>query len=60
MGILNRAILRELFSSAFLGTLLFTFVLFLQRAGKSFELLVRSSATPGRWPTCSASSSRSP
>ena len=47
MGILNRAILRELFSSAFLGTLLFTFVLFLQRAGKSFELLVRSSATPG-------------
>ena len=46
MGLLNRAILRELFSNAFLGTVLFTFVLFLQRAGKSFELLVRSSATP--------------
>ncbi len=45
MGLLNRAILRELFSNAFLGTALFTFVLFLQRAGKSFELLVRSSAT---------------
>jgi LPS export ABC transporter permease LptF/LPS export ABC transporter permease LptG len=45
MGLLNRAILRELFSNAFLGTVLFTFVLFLQRAGKSFELLVRSSAT---------------
>jgi LPS export ABC transporter permease LptF/LPS export ABC transporter permease LptG len=47
MGRLNRAILRELFSNAFLGTVLFTFVLFLQRAGRSFELLVRSSATPG-------------
>jgi len=46
MGILSRAIFREIFSSAFLGTTLFTFVLFLQRAGKSFELLVRSSATP--------------
>ncbi len=45
MGLLNRAILRELFSNAFLGTVLFTFVLFLQRAGKSFELLVRSSAS---------------
>ena len=37
MGLLNRAILRELFSNAFLGTVLFTFVLFLQRAGKSFD-----------------------
>ena len=45
MGILSRALFREIFSSAFLGTVLFTFVLFLQRAGKSFELLVRSSAT---------------
>jgi LPS export ABC transporter permease LptF/LPS export ABC transporter permease LptG len=45
MGILSRAVFREIFSSAFLGTVLFTFVLFLQRAGKSFELLVRSSAT---------------
>jgi LPS export ABC transporter permease LptF/LPS export ABC transporter permease LptG len=46
-GILNRSIFREILSSAFLGTAMFTFVLFLQRAGKSFELLVRSSATPG-------------
>ncbi len=46
-GLLSRAIFREILSSAFLGTALFTFVLFLQRAGKSFELLVRSSATPG-------------
>ncbi len=45
IGILTRAIFREIFSSAFLGTVLFTFVLFLQRAGRSFELLVRSSAT---------------
>jgi LPS export ABC transporter permease LptF len=47
MGILTRAIFREILSSALLGTLLFTFVLFLQRAGRTFELLVRSSATPG-------------
>jgi LPS export ABC transporter permease LptG/LPS export ABC transporter permease LptF len=47
MGILSRAVLLEIFSSALLGTALFTFVLFLQRAGKIFELLVRSSATPG-------------
>ncbi len=47
MRILSRAIFREIASSAFLGTVLFTFVLFLQRAGKTFELLVRSSATAG-------------
>ena len=47
IGILARAIFREIFSSALLGTLLFTFVLFLQRAGKIFELLVRSSASGG-------------
>ncbi len=44
MGILTRAIFAEIASSAILGTVLFTFVLFLQRAGKSFELIVRSSA----------------
>ncbi len=44
MRILTRAILREIFSSALLGTLLFTFVLFLQRAGRSFELLARSAS----------------
>ncbi|MGE5645355.1 MAG: LptF/LptG family permease [Acidobacteriota bacterium] len=46
-GILSRAIFVEILSSALLGTILFTFVLFLQRAGKVFELIVRSSATPG-------------
>lgn len=44
MGILSRAIFGEIVSSALLGTVLFTFVLFLQKAGRSFELLVRSSA----------------
>ncbi len=48
MGILGRSIFREILSSALLGTVLFTFVLFLQRlgSGKLFELLVRSSAPP--------------
>lgn len=44
MRILARKILREVATSAVLGCLLFTFVLFLQRVGKLFELLVRSSA----------------
>jgi len=46
MGILARAIFREITSSALLGVTLFTFVLFLQRlgSGKLFELLVRASA----------------
>ncbi len=43
-SLLSRAVFREIFSSAFLGALLFTFVLFLQRIGRLFELLVRSSA----------------
>ncbi len=47
MGILSRAVFREILSSALLGTVLFTFVLFLQKAGRLFELIVRSSATPG-------------
>lgn len=46
MGILSRAIFREVSSSAALGAILFTFVLFLQRVGKLFEILVRSSASP--------------
>jgi LPS export ABC transporter permease LptF/LPS export ABC transporter permease LptG len=46
MGLLNRSIFREVANSAFLGTVLFTFVLFLQRVGKLFEILVRSSAPP--------------
>ncbi len=46
MGILNRSILREVFSSTVLGALMFTFVLFLQRLGRLFEILVKSSAAP--------------
>src|SRR5438445_12950060 len=46
MRLLSRAIFREVFSSALLGTILFTFVLFLQRVGRLFEILVRSSAPP--------------
>ncbi|MGD0436795.1 MAG: LptF/LptG family permease, partial [Bryobacteraceae bacterium] len=46
MGLLNRAIFREVANSAFLGTVLFTFVLFLQRVGRLFEILVRNSAPP--------------
>ncbi|HUS06073.1 MAG TPA: LptF/LptG family permease [Bryobacteraceae bacterium] len=46
MGIFGRTIFLEITSSALLGTILFTFVLFLQRVSRLFELLVRSSA-PG-------------
>jgi LPS export ABC transporter permease LptF/LPS export ABC transporter permease LptG len=46
MGLLSRSIFREVANSALLGTILFTFVLFLQRVGKLFEILVRSSAPP--------------
>src|SRR5262249_57042673 len=44
--LLARSIFREVASNALLGTVLFTFVLFLQRVGKLFEILVRSSAPP--------------
>jgi LPS export ABC transporter permease LptG/LPS export ABC transporter permease LptF len=46
MRILSRSIFREVVTSSVLGTVLFTFVLFLQRVGKLFETLVRSSAPP--------------
>ncbi len=47
MKILSRYIFREIISSALLGTLLATFVVFLQGPGRQlFELLVRSPATP--------------
>jgi lipopolysaccharide export system permease protein len=46
MGLLARAIFREVANSAVLGTVLFTFVLFLQRVGRLFEILVRSAAPP--------------
>ncbi len=44
MGILSRKVFWEVVTSALLGTSLFTFVLFLQKLGRLFELLVRSSA----------------
>ena len=46
MRLLSRAIFREVALSAFLGTVLFTFVLFLQRVGRFFEILIRASAPP--------------
>src|ERR1700688_423328 len=46
MRVLSRSIFREVVTSSVLGTILFTFVLFLQRVGRLFEILVRSSAPP--------------
>ena len=43
--ILRKYVFREILSSALLGTLLCTFVIFLQGVGRLFELLVRSSAS---------------
>jgi LPS export ABC transporter permease LptG/LPS export ABC transporter permease LptF len=43
MRILSRYIFREIFSSALLGTFLATAIIFLQRAGTLFEVVVRSS-----------------
>lgn len=44
MGILSRSILRQVVTSSFLGTVLFTFVIFLESVGRLFETLVRTSA----------------
>src|ERR1019366_3006756 len=46
MRILSRAIFRELLVGALFGGVLFTFVLFLQKASRLFAILVRSSAPP--------------
>jgi LPS export ABC transporter permease LptG/LPS export ABC transporter permease LptF len=46
MGLIGRTVLFEIVSGAFLGTVLFTFVLFLQRVSRLFEQLVRGSAPP--------------
>ena len=46
MGVLSRAIFREVATAAALGTVLFTFVLFLQKLNRLFEVLVRGTATP--------------
>jgi LPS export ABC transporter permease LptG/LPS export ABC transporter permease LptF len=45
MGILTRKVFIELASSALLGTSLFMFILFLQKLGRLFEILVRGSAS---------------
>lgn len=47
MRILSRTIFREILTSAMLGIVLFTFVLFLQQVSRLFALLVRSSASAG-------------
>jgi LPS export ABC transporter permease LptG/LPS export ABC transporter permease LptF len=46
MRILSRAIFREILVGALFGGVLFTFVLFLQKASRLFAILVRSSAPP--------------
>lgn len=46
MGILSRVLFFEIAASAVLGSLLFIFVLFLQKASQLFSILVNSSATP--------------
>lgn len=46
MGLLGRTVFVEIASRALLGTVLFTFVLFLERVRKLFEQLVRGSASP--------------
>jgi len=46
MRLLGRSIFREIFVGAVLSAVLFTFVLFLQRARPLFEFLVRSSGPP--------------
>lgn len=45
MGLLGRSIFREVVAGAGLGTLLFSFVLFLQRISLLFEQLVRGAAS---------------
>ena len=43
--ILSRYVFREIVSSALIGVVLFTFVLFLRSVGQLFELLVRRTAS---------------
>jgi LPS export ABC transporter permease LptG/LPS export ABC transporter permease LptF len=46
LSIISRAVFREVATSALLGTVLFTFILFLRSLGKLAEQLVRGSAAP--------------
>jgi len=47
MGVLSRAVFREILTGTVLGSVLFVFVLFLQQLGELFEILIRSSASAG-------------
>lgn len=46
MKLISRSVFREVAINALLGTLLFTFVLFLQQIARLFALMVRSTASP--------------
>ena len=46
MKILSRYIFREILASSFLATGLATFIIFLQRMGKLFEIMIRSAKGP--------------
>lgn len=46
MRLLSRTIFKEILASSLLGTVLFTFVLFLQRSSALFEFLVRNTDSP--------------
>src|SRR5579872_1523147 len=46
MRLLSRIVFRDVLTSSVLGVVLFTFMLFLQRAGPLFEFLVRNSGPP--------------
>jgi LPS export ABC transporter permease LptG/LPS export ABC transporter permease LptF len=45
-GLLGRTIFREIFTSSFLGAILFTLIVFLQLANSLFEYLVSGSGSP--------------
>ena len=47
MGLIGRTLFVEIFASAVLGSVLFVFVLFLQKAGQLFAILVNASTSPG-------------
>jgi len=46
MGLIGRTLFVEIFASAMLGSILFVFVLFLQKAGQLFSILVNASTNP--------------
>jgi LPS export ABC transporter permease LptF/LPS export ABC transporter permease LptG len=46
MRLLSRVLFREILVSSLLGAALFTFVVFMQRAGPLFQILVRNSGPP--------------